>query len=168
MVSAKAYAALITKFLDKWEKVLSKTMINSIKNVYEWVLGYEANSKTSAAERIPYMKRGANLMKLFVRQYDADMKDMEDKLSKCRMALLKGDKPLLLPWCTNETRDLLASSISDLNRFTYEMIGCAEGANNFFLHALKNSVRILGDDYIKIKNDMELTCIHLQILILRN
>jgi hypothetical protein len=170
MVSVKAYSTLVTKFLDKYEALLSKTMVKDISNIYEWVVGFSdalAKGKESQSKLI-YMKRGANLMKRFVLQYEKDSADMASNLLQCRQALLGVYGVKLPSWCTEETKTKLLRYALDLRIFTREFIGCADAANEFFLEGLKKAAPFLGDEYVKIKNDMELTCLHLKIEELRN
>jgi hypothetical protein len=170
MVSVKAYSTLVTKFLDKYEALLSKTMIKDISNIYEWVAGFsDALAKGKEAQsKLLYMKRGANLMKRFVLQYEKDSADMASNLLQCRQALLGVYGVKLPSWCTEETKTKLLRYALDLRIFTREFIGCADAANEFFLEGLKKAAPFLGDEYVKIKNDMELTCLHLKIEELRN
>ena len=140
MVSAKAYTKLVTKFLDKYQAVLSKTMIKDISNVYEWIVGFEKATlkEVEPQKKVLYLKRGANLMKKFVLQYEKDSADMTSNLLQCRQALL-GAKGVALPsWCTEETKNKLLKFSLDLNVFTREFVGCADAANEFFLSTLKH------------------------------
>lgn len=170
MVSVKAYTTLVTKFLDKYQTLLSKSMIKDVSDIYQWVVGFPEAMKPAkeAQSKLLYMKRGANLMKRFVLQYEKDSSDMASNLLQCRQALL-GVKGVKLPsWCTEETKTKLLKFSLDLKVFTREFIGCADAANEFFLEGLKKAAPFLGEEYVKIKNDMELTCIHLRIEELRN
>ena len=147
MVSAKAYSSLVTKFLDKYETLLSKSMIKDISDVYEWVTGFSAALAKSkeAQAKLLYMKRGANLMKRFVLQYEKDSADMASKLLQCRQALL-GVYGIKLPtWCTEETKTKLLRYSLDLKIFTREFIGCADAANEFFLEGLRKAAPFLGE-----------------------
>lgn len=164
MATKKVYTDLITKFLNKYETILSKKMIENMSNVYEWISGYDdAMSSAAQQHRITYMKRGANLMKRFVEQYETDASDIAAKLLQCRQALLGVGGVKLPSWCTEDTKDKLLKLAIDLRIFTKEFIGCSDAANKFFLDKLSKSANLLGEDYVKIKNSMEATCIHLRI-----
>lgn len=165
MVSSAAYTKLITGFLDKYEALLSKNMVARIQDVYGWVAGYAENmAKTkSPSSRIQYMKRGANLMRYFVEQYEKDSANMAENLRQCREALLGVGGVKLPSWCTEETKNKLMKFSADFRVFARDFIGCMDSSNDFFLEKLKHVVGLLGEDYIQIKNKMEATCIHLRI-----
>lgn len=165
MVSATAYKKLMAGFLDKYEALLSKNMISCIADVYEWVSNYnESMAKTKPVpSRIQYMKRGANLMRKFVEQYEKDSNDMAKNLLQCRQALLGVPGVKLPGWCDEETKNKLIKFSADFRVFAKEFIGCMDVSNEFFLEKLKNVATLLGDEYVEIKNKMEATCIHLRI-----
>lgn len=169
MVSAAKYLDLVEKFIAKYGTVLSTTIKKDMLDIAEWALGFSAAmaKDQSAQSKLTYMKRGANLMKRFITQYEKDKSDMDSKLLQCREALLGVPGVVLPSWCTEATKNKLLKFGVDLRVFTSELIGCADAGNDFFLAALKRSANFLGEDYVKIKDSIELTCIHLRILELK-
>jgi hypothetical protein len=159
MISRKKYESIIKNFLGKWEKVMSKEIADDVLNIWTWVKDYEDRmGKGSTEEKKQYVKRGTNLMKRFVDTYTRDNMVLSDSLLKCKLALLRGDTKL----CNERTKAELTALIKEYNLFTSAMIGCNDKGMEYMLSLLKRTSGLLGDEYFKIKQDLELKCLSLQ------
>lgn len=160
MISRAKYEKKILSFIDKHGKVMDKNMIESIQHLWKWISEYELNmsNKIEIETRKLYVKRGANLMIKFIDSYNNLSTSLQDSLRKCRLAILRGDRAV----CTEKTKKDLQSLIDEYNTFVQEMIGCSDTSSDYILSLLKRTSEILGPEYIKIKNDIELKCLTLQ------
>ncbi|HMP27988.1 MAG TPA: hypothetical protein PKD85_00215 [Saprospiraceae bacterium] len=159
MVSRQKYEQLIKKFLNKYEKVMGKELAGHLTQLWIWVKDYNNNmsDKVNIENRKLYVKRGANLMIKFVDSYSSYADSLKDSLLKCRLSLLRGEKT-----CSEKTKSELADLIREYNKFVQAMIGCNNAGADYILALIERTAEMLGNEYIDIKNKLELKCLNLQ------
>lgn len=165
MVSVQKYSAIIKKFLDKYEKVMGKNISTDLTAVWLWIKEYNQNmgEKVPVEDRKLYVKRGANLWIRFVDSYTEESTDMKDRLLKCRLSILRGEKI-----CSDKTKNELTALVKEYNQFAQAMIGCNDKSTDFFLNLIQRTAQILGEDYLKIKDKLEQKCLSLRVELLQD
>lgn len=155
-MNTKVYSKRINDFLDKHGKDMSVEMIGATKNMWEWISHF--SSKGDIEEIKLNIKRGINLLRVFVNTYANENNRVRALLIECGNSLLRGKKT-----CTQQRKNELKKLREDYNIFTRHVIGCADVANDFLLALFKNLSSKLGDnDYVKYTNELSDMCIHLR------
>lgn len=161
-MNTKVYSKRINDFLNKHEQDMSSEMATATQNMWRWIKDF--SSRGSVEDIKTNIKRGINLLIMFVDVYVKENERVKAMLIDCSNSLLRGKNT-----CTVQRKNELKRLVEDYNIFTRDVIGCADATNDFMLSLFKSLSSKLGNvDYVKYTEQLSNMCIHLRTEALRN